>query len=43
MLGSGAAVSGAVDVVNDGIDTMNCWVSKKKDENHLTLIKGDDY
>ena len=28
--GSGAIVSGAVDTVSDGIDSVNSWVSKKK-------------
>ena len=28
--GSGAVVSGAVDAVSDGIDSVNSWVSKKK-------------
>ena len=28
--GSGAIVSGAVDAVFDGIDSVNSWVSKKK-------------
>ena len=28
--GSGTIVSGAVDTVSDGIDSVNSWVSKKK-------------
>ena len=28
--GSGSIVSGAVDAVSDGIDSVNSWVSKKK-------------
>ena len=39
---SGAVVNKAVDVVSDGIDTVNSWVSKKKRWNGLTLIKGND-
>ena len=28
--GSGSLISGAVDKVSDGIDTVNSWVNKKK-------------
>ena len=28
--GSGTFVSGAVDAVSDGMDSVNSWVSKKK-------------